>query len=169
MGWKVQSGRLQLSMSLVCLVCGCGHPQGPAQINLWPFDFCRQPHLITLAHSPSLASYTISMAKESKLTRNNARYEPYNSSRRPDRRRGSPPPNNWGNQDRSNSSIYRFLDDLNKRYGGHDLSQLFHKHAGQSGALGEAINMWLLFDNVSALLTSISSLLFQTDTGLANR
>jgi len=101
------------------------------------------------------------MAKESQMTRKNARYDAYNSSRRPDRRRGSPPPNNWGNraeihQDQPNRTIYKFLDDLHRRYGGDDLRQLFREHAGQSDELGEAIGIWLLFDDVSTLLTSSS-------------
>jgi len=112
------------------------------------------------------------MAKDSKMTRKVARYDPYNCSRRPDRRRGSPPPNNPGNraqlnQNQPNSSIYRFLDDLHGRFGGNDLRQLFRQHAGQSGELGEAIRIWLLFDDVSALLTS--SLWLSSQTDVANR
>ena len=123
-----------------------------------PFTFCSQPHLTALAHPPTLTSYTINMAKESRMTRNNARYEPYNNSRRPNR---GPPPDSSGNQpqihhQQPDSSIYEFLDDLYSRYGGKDLAQLFRKYAGQSGVLGEGITMWLLFNDVSTLPPSLS-------------
>lgn len=99
------------------------------------------------------------MAKEPQITRNNTRYKPYNSSRRAHRRRGSPPPENWGNraqvhQHSLDGSIYNFMDDLHMRYRGDELSQLFREYASQSGALGQAIKTWLQFDDVSRLLAS---------------
>ena len=107
------------------------------------------------------------------MTRKNARYQPYNSSRRLNRRRESPPPNRSGNQaelhqKQPDTSIYGFLDDLYSRYGGTDLAQLFRKYARQSGVLSDAITMWLLFNDVSTLLTSSSWLAFQTDARLAD-
>ena len=128
----------------------------------------------TLAHQPSLTSYTVNMAKESQTTRNNARYKPYNSSRRPNHRRESPSPNKTGNQgnihqDQPDTGIYRFLDGLYRLYGGPDMAQLFRKYAGQSGVLGEAIEMWLLFKDVSILLTSSFWVPFQTDARWAVR
>ena len=113
------------------------------------------------------------MAKESRMTRNNARYEPYNSSRRLSRRQEPPRQNNPGyqgdlHQKQPDTSLYRFLDDLYTRYGGPDLAQLFHEYAGQSGAVGEAIEMWLLFKGVSTLPTPSLRFPFQTDVQLAN-
>ena len=99
------------------------------------------------------------MAKESQMTRNNARYQPYTSARRPNRRRESPTPNSSGkqaeiHQKQPDASIYGFLDALYSRYGGADLTQLFRKYTGQSGVLSDAITTWLLFNDVSTLLTS---------------
>ena len=121
-----------------------------------PFTFCSQPHPTALAHPPLLTTYTINMAKESRMTRNNARYEPYNSSPRPNHRQESPPLNSLRNQpqihhQQPDGSIYGFLDDLYSCYGGADMAQLFRKYAGQSGVLGEGITMWLLSNDVSPL------------------
>ena len=96
------------------------------------------------------------MFKELQITRNNTRYEPYNSSRRPHRRRGTPPPENWGNraqghQNPLDDSIWNFMEDLHTRYRGDELRQLFRDYASESGALGQAIKTWLQFDDVSRL------------------
>ena len=166
---KVGTRKLrQLQPLFFCLVYGCGHlPKNPSK-QILAFHICRQPHLTTLAHQPLLTSHTLKMAKESQMTRNNARYEPYNSSRRPNRRRESPSLNSSGNQgiihqNQPDTGIYMFLDDLYRLYGGPDMAQLFRKYAGQSGVLGEAIEMWLLFKDVSTLVTSSFRVPFQTD------
>ena len=113
------------------------------------------------------------MVKESQMTRNNTRYQPYNSSRRLNRRQELPPPNSSGNQaelhqKQPDTSIDGFLDELYSRYGGTDLAQLFCKYARQSGMLSDAITMWLSFNDVSTLCTSSSWLALQTDARLAN-
>ena len=146
----------QLSTSLFCLVYGCAYLFKDASKQTFAFHILQPATPDRSCPPPSLTSYTINMAKESRTTRNNARYEPYNSSRCPNRRRESSPPNSLGNQrqihyQQPDGSIYGFLDDLYSCYGGADMAQLFRKYAGQSGVLGEGITMWLLFNDVSTL------------------
>ena len=112
------------------------------------------------------------MAKKPSMTRQNTRYEPYHGALRGHRQRGSPPPNNPGNQarthhDQLNNSIYEFLENLYTHYSGHNLLELFREHARQTGALGRAIETWLQYNDVSSLLLLYD--LPQTDMQLANR
>jgi len=91
------------------------------------------------------------------MTRPSTRFNPYRSSRPACRRRGSPPPENWENQARThhdhlNSRIYAFLEDLQMLHGGDHLCEIFHEHAKQPGALGEAISTWIAYVDVSTLL-----------------
>ena len=96
------------------------------------------------------------MGKEPQMTRQGTRYEPYKNS---SRRRASPPPDSWGihagSQDAQlNDNIFDFLEALNTRYGSRDLREIFRDHATQPGALGEAINTWIQYDEVITFLTS---------------
>lgn len=146
----------------LCLLYGCGRwLKNQAKQILGLSTLVPPTHLSILAHSTSLASYIIKMVKEPQMTRTNTRYDPYNSSRRAHRRRGSPPPDNWGRRAQTHQysldgSIYNFLEDLCMRYRGDGLHHLFREYASQSGALGQAIKAWLQFDDVSRLLTSSS-------------
>jgi len=93
------------------------------------------------------------MGKEPVMARQGTRYEPYSNSSLTRRRRGSPPPDSWGIQAGSHhaqltNSIFDLLENLNTRYGGHDLRELFRDHANQPGALGEAIETWIKYDEV---------------------
>ena len=115
------------------------------------------PRQLTLTRP--LHPCTIIMGKGPQITRQGARYEPYQSSSYlPYRRRGSPPPDSCGNRAGSHhvqlsDSIFGFLEDLNTRYGGRDLRELFRDHAGQPGALGQSIEKWIHDDEVSILVT----------------
>ena len=117
-------------------------------------QFSPLSHLSTLVDWPLLTSYTINMVKGPQSTRTNTRYDPYDSSRRPHRRRGTPPPDNWGNRAQTHQSaldsrIYDFLEDIHACDKGGALRRLFRKHARQSGPLGQAIKTWLQYDDVS--------------------
>jgi hypothetical protein len=99
------------------------------------------------------------MSKEPLTARPSTRYEPYHATLLAHRRQGSPPSGNWGNRASTrsyqlNGRIYAFLEDLHTHYGGHELRELFREHARQTGALGEAIETWLQYDEVSRLPTS---------------
>ena len=105
--------------------------------------------------------------------RQGTRYEPYSKSSLARRRRGSPPPDRWGaragnRHAQLTGGIFDLLDDLNTRYGSHDLRQLFRGHANQPGVLGQAIQTWIQYDEVTTLLTSSSLWAAQTGVLLAN-
>ena len=110
------------------------------------------------------------MVKEPQMTRQGTRYEPYKNSTR---RRGSPPPDSWGIQAGSqhaqlDGSIFDLLEDLNTRYGSRDLRELFRDHANQTGALGQAIEAWIKYDEVIRFLTFSFVWAAQTAVLLAN-
>ncbi len=146
-----------------------------AQQSLWPFTSLppatsKDPraHPTRLQHP-----HTVNMGKKPPMTRQGTRYEPYNDSPLTRRRRGSPPPDSWGIRARSrhaqlNGSIFDFLEDLNTRHGGRDLRELFRNHANQPGALGQAIETWIQYDEVAILLTSSFLWAAQTGVLLAN-
>ena len=99
------------------------------------------------------------MGKEPPMTRQGTRYEPYSGSFLTHRRRGSPPPDSRGiraesHRARLNGSIIDLLEDLNTRYGGGGLREVFRGHANQPGTLGQAIKSWIQYDEVIILLTS---------------
>src|SRR5258706_10818291 len=99
------------------------------------------------------------MGKEPPITRQGTRYEPYSDSFIARRRRGSPPPDSWGiragtHHAQLNRSIFDRLDDLNTRYRSRDLRELFRDDTNQPGALGQAIEAWIQYDEVIALLIS---------------
>ena len=92
------------------------------------------------------------------MTRRGTRYEPYQSSYLQHRRRESSPPDNWGIRAGSRHAqltdgIFDFLENLNTRYGGRDLRELFRDHASQPNALGQSIKTWTRYDEVSILDT----------------
>ena len=104
------------------------------------------------------------------MTRQGTRYEPYKNS---SRRRGSPPPDSWGihagSQDAQlDGGIFDLLEALNTRYGSRDLRELFRDHANQPGALGQAIETWIQYDEVIIFLTSSFAWAAQTAVLLAN-
>ena len=110
------------------------------------------------------------MGKVPQMQRQGTRYEPYKNS---SRRRASPPPDRWGihagSQDSQlNGSIFDFLEALNTRYGSRDLREIFRDHATQPGALGEAIDTWIEYDEVIIFLTSSFTWAAQTAVLLAN-
>ena len=132
----------------------------PVQQSLWPFNFLATSHIRVPSralnpHSP-LTPHTVNMGKVPQMTRQGTRYEPYKNS---SRRRASPPPDTWGIHAGSrhaqfNGSIFDLLEALNTRYGSHDLRELFRDHANQPGALGQAIETWIQYDEVIIFLTS---------------
>ena len=110
------------------------------------------------------------MGKQPQMTRQGTRYEPYKNS---SRRRGSPPPDTWGihagSQDAQlDGGIFDLLEALNTRYGSRDLRELFRDHANQPGALGQAIETWIQYDEVMIFLTSSFVWAAQTAVLLAN-
>ena len=110
------------------------------------------------------------MGKVPQMTRQGTRYEPYKNS---SRRRASPPPDTWGIHAGSrhaqfNGSIFDLLEALNTRYGSRDLRELFRDHANQPGALGQAIETWIQYDEVIIFLTSSFVWAAQTAVLLAN-
>ena len=110
------------------------------------------------------------MVKEPQMTRQGTRYEPHKNS---SRRRGSPPPDSWGihagsHHAQLNGSIFDLLEDLNTRYGSRDLRELFRDHANQTGALGQAIETWIKYDEVIIFHTSSFVWAAQTAVLLAN-
>ena len=101
------------------------------------------------------------MGKQPVVARQDTRYEPYSKASLARRRRGSPPPGGWGilagsRQAQLTGDICNLLDDLDKRYGGRDLRELFRDHANPPGALGQAIKTWISYDEVIILLISSS-------------
>ena len=130
-----------------------------------------------LAHTqPSLAyntPYTAKMGKEPVMVCQGIRYEPYSIKSSARRRRGSPPPGSRGIRAGSHRAqltggIFDLLDDLNTRYESSDLRKLFRAHANQPGSLGQAIETWIKYDEVTKLLTSSSFWAVQTGVLLAN-
>ena len=110
------------------------------------------------------------MGKVPLMARQGTRYEPYKNS---SRRRASPPPDSWGIHAGSQhaqlgGSIFDLLDDLNTRYGSRDLREIFRDHANQPGALGQAIETWIQYDEVIIFLTSPFLWVAQTAVLLAN-
>jgi len=98
------------------------------------------------------------MGKLHSMTRQGTRYEPYLSSFRRHRTLGSPPPEGWGHRAGSHNAhltgnIFDFLEDLNTRYGGPDLREIFRDHATQHGALGQSLETWIQYDEVSISVT----------------
>ena len=155
---------------------------------LWPYERTsptkhlafqlsyHQPHPSTSRTQPSLAyntPHTVNMGKEPVMACQGIRYEPYSIKSPARRRRGSPPPGTWGIRAGSHRAqltggIFDLLDDLNTRYEGSDLRELFRAHASQSGSLGQAIETWIKYDEVTALLASSSFWAVQTGVLLAN-
>ena len=110
------------------------------------------------------------MGKVPQMTRQGTRYEPYKNSTR---RQASPPPDTWGIHAGSrhaqfNGSTFDLLEALNTRYGSRDLRELFRDHANQPGALGQAIETWLQYDEVIIFLTFSFVWAAQTAVLLAN-
>ena len=98
------------------------------------------------------------MGKEPQMARQGTRYEPYQSSYLQYRKRGSSPPDSWGIRAGSRhaqltDSVFDFLENLNTRYGGRDLRELFRDHASQPNAFGQSIETWIQYDEVSMLVT----------------
>ena len=60
------------------------------------------------------------------------------------------------------------LEDINTRYGGREMREVFRDHVNQSGALGKALDTWVRYDEVSTLLTSFSLWAAQTGVLLAD-
>src|SRR5258706_10783593 len=129
----------------------------PVQQSLWPFNYLATGHIRASSRTlPSLAyntPHTVNMGKEPQMARQGTRYEPYRNSPLTRRRRGSPPPARWGTRAGSGraqltGSIFDLLDDLNTRHGSHELRQLFRDHANQRGVLGQAIETWIMYDEV---------------------
>ena len=107
------------------------------------------------------------------MARQGIRYEPYSIKSLARRRRGSPPPGSWGIRAGSHRAqltggIFDLLDDLSTRYGSGDLRELFRVHANQPGSLGQAIETWIKYDEVTTLLASSSFWAVQTGVLLAN-
>ena len=104
------------------------------------------------------------------MARQGTRYEPYKNS---SRRRASPPPDSWGIHAGSHHAqlgggIFDLLEDLNRRYGGRDLREIFRDHANRPGDVGQAIETWIKYDEVIIFLTSSFLRAAQTATLLAN-
>ena len=113
------------------------------------------------------------MVKQPIVVPQDTRYEPYSKASLARRRRGSPPPGGWGilpgsRQAQLTGGICDLFDDLNTRYGSHDLRELFRDHANPPGALSQAIKTWILYDEVTILLNSSSLWVTQTGVLLAN-
>ena len=113
------------------------------------------------------------MGKEPVMACQGIRYEPYSIKSPARRRRGSPPPGSRGIRAGSNRAqltggIFDLLDDLNTRYGSGDLRELFRAHANQPGSLGQAIETWIKYDEVSTLPAPSSFWAVQTGVLLAN-
>ena len=110
------------------------------------------------------------MGKLPVMARQGTRYEPYKNS---SRRRASPPPDTWGIHAGSHHAqfgdgIFSLLEDLNTRYGSRDLREIFRDHANQPGAIGQAIETWIQYDEVIIFLTSSVLRAAQTAVLLAN-
>ena len=110
------------------------------------------------------------MGKNPQMARQGTRFEPYRNS---NRRRASPPPDIQGIQTGSHDAqvsdrIFNFLEDLNTRYGGPHLREIFRDHVHQPGGLGQAIGTWIEHDEVTIFLTSPFSRAAQTAVLLAN-
>ena len=166
------------------LVFGCcGRMKGPVQQSLWLFNYLATGHILASSHPRILAHphpslvyntpHSVNMGKEPVVMCQGTRYEPYSKSCLARRRRGSPPPDRRGIRAGSRHAqltggIFDLLDDLHARYGSHDLRELFRGHANQPGALGQAIQTWIQYDEVTTLLTSSSLWAAQTGVLLAN-
>ena len=110
------------------------------------------------------------MGKLPQMARQGTRYEPYKNS---NRRRASPPPDTWGIHTGSHHAqlsggIFDLLEDVNTRYGSRHLREIFRDHAHQPGALGQAIETWIQYDEVIIFLTSPFLRAAQTAVLLAN-
>ena len=86
------------------------------------------------------------------------RYKPY--SVMPSRRKvGTPRGDGWGiwtgnKHGQLTGDMVAFLETLNTLYGGQGLREFVREHANQHGPVGEAIETWIRYDEVSTLLTS---------------
>ena len=97
------------------------------------------------------------MTKHSTTTHHGTRYSPYQDSQ--DAPTTSPRPNPLGHlaqthQYQLNTSVHEFIEDLSTRWGTHGLRELLREHAKRAGAFGQAIDMWLQYDNVSSTTAS---------------
>ena len=142
----------------LCLwLCQSGHLLKPRPNKSLAIQvLCPQPHPSTHAHSPSHTSYTTKMSKQPSATRQNTRYDPYQSSDRPCRRPGLRPRRNRAEAHHSQPSgnVCQPHSESHQSSRGHDLPQLPGKHASQPNGFAQAIDMLLAASDVSAFLNS---------------
>ena len=146
----------------------------PVQQSFRPLTFLATSHTRapsrTLNPTRLLHSHTINMGKQPVMARQGTRFEPYKNA---NRRRASPPPDIWGihagsHDAQLSSGVFDLLEDLKTSYGGGDLREIFRDHANQPGALGQAIETWMEYDEVIIFLTLSFLRAAQTAVPLAN-